>query len=300
MSGKQDAILIGPCVGELWWEFFRFAPYCFYWILVNNKRHLPMIVFTRPDRFDIYGKDASILVPLRIEGDGTRYVQNCFRMDGLPYEHYKYLVKTFRDKYSQKYNIVKHFYPDIDKKQFLNKEQFPTKLRNFVYNPRLQNKVELDKYIDNSNPVVVIAPRYRKVLSRNWPYWQDLYDLIANSNLMDKYNFVICGKDPDYIPDKYSRFYDLNYIEPVDGISLIGLTIELFNRAKLTIGSQSGIPNISLLMRVPVIMWGHQKHYHTVNYNIRKTRVNFIDDPKYDCNPEIIFETLKRELEDLK
>jgi hypothetical protein len=299
MNGKEDAILIGPCLGELWWEFFRFAPYCFHWIVSNNKRNIKTIVFTRPDRFDIYGKQASTLVPLRIEGDGKEYIQNCFRLDNFSTDKYEYLINTFRNKYSERFNIVKHLYPDISKKNFLNKEQFPTNSRNFVYVPRSQNERSLNQYIDSVNPIVVIASRYRKFMPRNWPYWQDLYDMIADSELMEKYSFVICGKDPDYVPDSKGRFYDLNYIEQNDNISLIGLTIELFKRAKLTIGSQSGIPNISLLMKVPVIMWGHQRQYHTVNYNITKTKVTFIDDQKYNCEPEIVFNTLKKEMEEL-
>jgi len=110
-----------------------------------------------------------------------------------------------------------------------------------------------------------------------------------NEILMKKYNFVIVGKNPDYIPDNQNRFFDINTIEQNINTSTIGLTIECLKKSVLTIGSQSAIPNISLLFGVHALEWGHQKHLHTVVYNIRRTKVTFLDDHKYQIKPEIIY-----------
>ena len=42
-------------------------------------------------------------------------------------------------------------------------------------------------------------------------------------------------------------------------------------------------------MKVPALEWGHQKHAHCVQYNIKKTPVTFLEDFKYNISPEIIF-----------
>jgi hypothetical protein len=55
-------------------------------------------------------------------------------------------------------------------------------------------------------------------------------------------------------------------------------------------GSQSAIPNISLLFGIRALEWGHQKHLHTVTYNVRKTKVTFLDDPKYNISPKLVYD----------
>ena len=163
----------------------------------------------------------------------------------------------------------------------------------FKYSPRNENKKLIDDKIITDKKIVVLAPRYRKGMKRNWAYWQELYDMIySNKNLINKYEFVICGKYPDCIPDKYYRFLDINNFPKTKDTSLIGLTIEIMKKAYYTIGSQSGIPNISLLFNVPALEWGHQKRLHTIDYNIHKTKVTFLEDMKYCLKPEIIYKEI--------
>ena len=62
------------------------------------------IIYTREERFDLYGKCASILVPLKIEGDYEGLKQpNCFRLNGLKPPHYEEVAKKFKAKYHIKY-----------------------------------------------------------------------------------------------------------------------------------------------------------------------------------------------------
>jgi len=284
---KNKAILVGPCIGEMYWEFARFAPYVI-WKKVNQYPDIRFIVLTRPEMFDVYTRCASIFVPLNIPGDGTLYKPNCFALDNFPKEAYDFIVKSFKDHYSEQNEIIEHIRPDISKKQFANKNQFPKDKLLFDYKTRPDNFKIVEQYLD-SRPIVVLAPRYRVGMKRNWPHWQSLYNMISeNKELCTKYNFIICGKKPDYVPDKYNRFCDINSITN-NKTSLIGITIEIIKQAKLTIGSQSAIPNISLLFKVPVLEWGHQKYLHTIEYNPFKTKVTFIEDMDYKVNPEKIY-----------
>ena len=284
--GKQKVILVGPFVGELYWEFFRFAPYVF----KQNSKNYPLVVLTRPDRYDIYGDRVIEFIPLDIKGDSIKRFGECFKMIGLDIVDYDKITKTFHDQMEMKYKIVDHFVPPFKKPQYLDKDYYPLNHRLFEYKTREDNVNLVNNFFKKNNkPIVVLAPRYRKNFKRNWPYWQEFYDKICDTKWNDKIDFVICGKENEYVPDVKNRFKDINQIEQTNDSSLFGLMLEIIKRSCLTIGSQSAIPNISLLFKVPVIEWGNQKHLHTVSYNIHRTPVRFFDSPKFDIDIHKVF-----------
>ena len=281
---NQKALLSGFCSGELWWEFERFAPHVFWKKkkLQEKYEDVILICLTRPDRFDIYGKHADILVPLVIEGDETIYKQDCFRLANFPNEKYEEIIRNFRVYYETGYDIKEHIYPKLSQKQFANKYQFARDQKLYEFIPRYENKLLLDEYLKTDKPIVTVAARFRDKIGRNWKYWQEFYDTVfSNKYLMRTFSFVTCGKNPNCVPDKQDRFYDINKIKLRENSSTIGLAIELIRRSVLTVGSQSGLPNISLLLGTEVLEWGHQKNLHVVRYNVRKTPVTFIEDMDY-------------------
>jgi hypothetical protein len=291
----KDAILFGPFLGELYWEFGRFVPH-FIWKRKKQYKNkdVEFIVLTKPENFDMYGRYANILVPLRLKNNDT-YKPNCFRMDNLKEIDYFSIINTFKNQFKNRYNILETIYPDISKNQYSNKNQFTKDKMIYEYKPRLSNYELVNKYLTNDKPVIVLAPRYREGLKRNWPYWNDFYDLIIeNEDLFNKYNFIICGRSPDYVPDNRNRFLDINFMNQNMNTSLIGLTMEFMKKSILTIGSQSAIPNISLLFGVHALEWGHQKQLHTINYNIRRTKVTFIEDMKYKISPKEVYKEMIR------
>ena len=146
-------------------------------------------------------------------------------------------------------------------------------------------------------PLVTLAPRFRNQgKKRNWPYWLQLYDLISTDDYLQKYNFILCGRSPEYIPDPQKRFFDVNDIPIQENTSLVGYTIEVLRRSILTVGSQSGIPNFSNLIRTPTLQWGHEQHAHATKYNVKKTPTQFLLDKKYTLPPETIIREMKRTL----
>ncbi len=300
---KSDAVLFGPCVGELYWEAGRFVPH-FIWKKRKQfeaSKEVKFVVFTRPERFDLYGLYSDILVPLRLESDGTKYIPNCFRLDHFPQEYFDELVRQFRVAYSNRFNILEHIYPIVDKYKFQMKYQFQRKQMDYSYCPRKENFNLLEKHIPKDDkPWVALAPRYRNGLRRNWKNWQKFYDLVYDSNLFGSFNFIIVGKCPDYTPDEKGRFFDINKIPMNSESSTIGLTVEVLKKSILTVGSQSGIPNISLLVGTPALEFGHQKRFHTLDYNVRRTRVEFIEDSKYILPPEILLHEMEKMLKKLR
>ena len=292
-----NALLTGFCGGELYWEIGRFAPYIFWKKRELQKKNedLILVCLTRKDRLDIYGQNAEILVPIEIEGDEVEYRQDCLRLKDFPKEKYDLIQNNFRLYYESSFNIVDHLYPNTNRRQFDNKWQFPRKQALYDYLPRSENKLLLNNYVQTEKPIVTLAPRFRHKMVRNWGGWQTLYEAISsNKYLMDSFTFVICGKEPNYVPDKKGRFYDINKITVGENSSTIGLTIELLKRSILTVGSQSAIPNISLLLGIESLQWGDQKHQHTIDYNVKKTPVTFIIDENFSISAGRILETMTK------
>jgi len=287
---------VGPFVGELYWEYFRFAPYVF----KKNPKNYPLVVLTRPDRYDIYGERAIEFSPLTIKGDSIKRFGECFRMMGLTGDDYLRISTAFRKEMEKKYRIIDHIIPPIAKPDYLNKDYFPIKDRLFEYIPRDKNVDIIDNFLkDVTKPIVIIAPRYRKNFKRNWPYWQQFYDKIYDTKWNEKFEFIICGKEHEYVPDDKFRFKDLSFIKEQDGMSLFGLLLEIMKRSELTVGSQSAIPNISLMNKVPVIQWGNQRKLHTVTYNIHKTPVRFFDSPNFDIDINKVFNAMIIQLNEI-
>lgn len=296
---KDKAILFGPCIGEFFWELFRIAPMLPYFRTKKYKKNkITYIILTREERFDLYGRMANILVPLHIPDDYKKMWPNCHRLMGFPLKDYQKLRKIFYDKYSKRFNIVKHIYPDISKAQYCNKNQYPRTEMLYEWFPRQRNIELVNEYLPTDKPLVVISPRYRGDLKRNWPHWKTFLNMVADDTyLMKHFNFILCGKEGEYIPDKQKRFLDLNDIELDANSSLAGILLATMSKAFFTVGSQSAIPNISLLYGVEALEFGNQRVLHTKTYNVKNTPVTFIDDPRFKIEPKNIFKRFKKLLQ---
>ena len=290
-----DVILMGPFIGELGWEAMRFAPMLPYMKFKKYKgKDIKYIIYTRPDRFDLYGTFPDILVPLRIDGDGKKFLGNCYRLNNFPLDQYHRLASKFEKTYKKRFNVVKHIFPKIDGKKFSNKSQYSKSEMSFKYSPRKDNYQIVDKFVPKDKPLVVLAPRYRIGFQRNWKYWNEFYDMLSDHSLRSAFNFIICGKEGEYFPDKKDRFLDLTKIPLTENSSLVGILMVILERTFFTCGSQSAIPNMSLLYGVQVLSWGHQKRYHTVDYNIMHTPITFIEDMRYKLDPKVVLKTLNK------
>jgi hypothetical protein len=294
----EDAVLFGPCVGEMYWEAGRFAPMLpFYKIKKYKNKNPKFIILTREERFDLYGKYADILVPLRINGDYKNRQPECFRLIGYPKSKVELQAKNFLEAYKKRFNILEHIYPNVAKGSFVNKNQFSQKNMLFKYKPRAENYEIVNEYfpVNGGRPYVIISPRYRKGFQRNWPHWIQFYDtLYKDKELMDSFHFILCGKEGEYIPDPKHRFYDMNDMTVGKKSSLIGLLLVIMENAIFTFGSQSAIPNISLLYNVEVLEFGCQRSLHTNTYNIKKTPITFIDDKKYNIEVPKIYNNFRK------
>jgi len=299
---KPSAILMGPFVGEFYWEGGRFAPMLpFMKFKEFKKQDHKYIILTREERFDLYGRYADILVPLRIEGDYVDKFPECFRLQNYSDKDYDKLATKFRSKYEEEFQIVKHLYPSVAKKRYLDKNQYLNSKMLFQFAPRQQNYDLVNSYLpQDEKPLVVLAPRFRVGFKRNWSNWLLFYDILASSKLNEEFRFIICGKKNEYQPDPKKRFLDINDIPLGEKSSLAGFLLVILEKAFFTFGSQSSIPNFSLLYKVNVLEFGCQKTLHTATYNVTKTPITFIENPKYDLAAQDAFAHLEKLLKEKK
>ena len=179
MAKKEDAVLMGPFVGEFYWEAGRFAPILPFFIQKKYRgRKIKYIILTREERFDLYGQFADIMVPLRIVGDYEDKMPECFRLINFSNKDYNKLAARFKQKYSERFNVVEQIYPKVEKPHYLNKNQFRRDQYVYKYRPRQANHDVIDRYVPNDKPLDVLGSRFRKGFKRNWNRWQDFYNLL--------------------------------------------------------------------------------------------------------------------------
>jgi hypothetical protein len=261
---------------------------------IYKNKDVTYIVLTREERFDLYGKYADILVPLRIPGDYENKSPECFRLRGLNLLGYEELINQFKNKYKNRYNIIKHVYPNIKKPDFQFKNQFKQNQMLYKFAPRSMNYNLVKSYLPNDKPLVVFAPRFRKGFKRNWKHWPAFYERVSkDKQLLKDFHFIICGKEGEYLPDPKHRFLDMNDIKLEGGASLVGLLLVILENSFFTFGSQSAIPNISLLYEVDVLEFGCQKSLHTRTYNVKNSPITFIENRSYNIDPGEMHKKMK-------
>jgi hypothetical protein len=222
---KSKAILVGPFVGELHWEFFHFAPHVIH--LKKNNPGVKIIVLTRISRFDLYGQYADIVVPLRLKND-KELQRNAYKLMGYDEENYYSIAKYFKEKFKKKYKIIKHVYPDISLWRYKVKWQFHRNEMNYEFKPR-------EKNID-------IA---RRVMGRN---------NAINDDLSTETHLLLDGVIPSF--DLFARI--TNFVNDVDN-STLGSLIESIRLCDFVVGDiKFEISHLALLLGIPLIHVGKE------------------------------------------
>lgn len=220
---RNKVFLVGPFIGELSWEFYRFAPY-----IIHLKKENPtkkIIVFTRPSRFDLYGVYADILVPLKLIND-DREKQIGFTIEGFTGTSYSLLSKAFTTKYRKRFKVIDHIHPDISRFYYKLKWQYPRSLMDYDFKPRIANSKYVEKYSDR----IV--------------FYNDLNE--RDSSCLKEYDVQFS-----------SVFFEETTLTQQDGhnITYLGCLIELIRKCKFVVSSfDSYIAHLSLLLKTPVII----------------------------------------------
>jgi len=289
---ENDKIAFGPFIGELGWELYRWCGFV-RWVK-NTYYDKKIYAITRSERIDLYSNNVDDIIPFDIDGDYHKYRPNMYRLDYFSPSDFKNLFKIITDVIDNDIHIIKTINTP-------NRNIFDFDKMDFNFKPRANNKgiiyniLNKKKYI-NKIPIV-ISPRHRidleKGKERNWreDYWNDLFELIEKS---EKFICFIPGLSGSILkPDESLESFIIleDYLFPQHETSLIGLTIEAIKASKLTIGQQSAIPILSNYLKIPTLMWGHEKHRHLVLENPFKTQCDFYEEKtlSYKTDYRVIF-----------
>lgn len=210
------AYLFGPFVGELSWELYRFAPYAIH--LKKTKPKKKLVVFTRPERFDLYGRYADIFVPLNLKNNEG---QDCFGVRSVSLESYETLARVLYEKYKDKFSITSQIYPNIDGVFRKIKWQFPRSRMDYDFKPREKNVEIINELVGERKDYLFV-------------------DSCCEYG-GDSLNF---SEIRDEINSRVDNIYSTE----------IGCVIELISRASAVIGNlQSPYSHLTLLLKKPLI-----------------------------------------------
>ena len=221
---KARAILFGPFVGELDWEFFRFVPHAIY--LKKKEPGLRIIVLTRESRFDLYGQHADILLPLRIKNDDSME-RDCFKLLGYGEEYYNTIAKYFRIKFKKRFNIIDHKCPDVRLWRYKVKWQYPRHEMDYDFKPREAN-----------------IPVGEKAVG-------------THIGMLDCHATDL-RTDNDDIIDSVDLVEEINK-NTTDKCTMLGCLIEALKRCQYIIGDiNSDVSHLGLLLGIPLIHVGKE------------------------------------------
>lgn len=266
----KKTYLFGPFVGELSWEMFAFAPYAIY---LRRRENANIIVFSRSDRFDLYGAYANTLVPLSL--NGNKEDQDCFTLKGLQFYDYKMLADIFFNKYNEKLTIKEHIYPEIRDFRYRLKWQLPRYKMDYDFRPRMENNEVIGNLINGKRCIFVDLswldnPNARAVI----------LDQVTDSLNSHDYSIMVHGME---LKRETNNVVSLDQLQIEKNCSLLGYIISSLRKSAICIGNLSSeASHMAILLDVPLVTISESKNQDEINLmNPKRTNifhVNFHND----------------------
>jgi len=259
----KELLLCGPFVGSLSHEYKFFSSHVMW--LKMNRPDLKLAVFTRPERFDLYGEYANYLIPLRIENDKEKD-QIFYKSKIIHIDDYELMIKKIYLMYSKRFDTIHHIYPNI--KNFFYKVKYQFQRNQVLYDlqPRKENILVVNNLLKNKSPILIILPKnnqelfgeINKIIQKNTNllFMQSQFNqrdkpVLSQNKLINNYLFIT---DCD-LSEKF--YYNINNLKIIENeTSTIGYLIEIIKKSKFVIAPKGDITNLSLLLKIPTIIIG--------------------------------------------
>jgi len=265
------ANLFGPFVGSMSWEVYNFAPYAIH--LKKENPATQLIVYTRPDRFDLYGSYADTLIPLRIKNDNKSY-HNKFSLKGLNQNNYDKMIRMVNRKYKPYRDIENHFYPNIPGNNYEVRWQFPRDKMDYNFKPRQSNETFLNKLIGDDKVIFIdLSGFYLE---------ESFYFLTKLDKLLDKKTCFVC-----YNPDNVDcellfssrKIINLHKYNHNENTSILGCSIIAIKKAVMTVAiNLSEISHLSLLLNKKLYLCRDYDPEFVKLINPKNTEIDLVDD----------------------
>ena len=131
----SQTYLFGPFIGDVRYELNYFVGHAIYLRKQNPANKI--MVLTRREHFDLYGKYATMLLPLPLSEELITDGFDCTNMRPLAFDE---ILKKLQMKFRNKTKIHDHFYPKLG--TFIKKVKwyYPRDEIDFDFKPRPKNK----------------------------------------------------------------------------------------------------------------------------------------------------------------
>jgi len=279
------ANIFGPFVGSISWEMYSFAPYA-----INMKKEDPstqLIVYTRPDRFDLYGTYADVLIPLRIKNDNVKF-HHKFMLKGLDISNYEKMAHMVNRKYKPYRDIQNHIYPNIKDDNHSIRWQFPRELMDYNFSPRKSNKNMIDKLLNGSKMIFIDLSNF---------YMEEAFYFLTKLDLtLTKDVMFLCYNPHDVdcsVLFSSRKIVDLSKFDHGESTSTIGCSIEAIKQSIMTVSMNlSEISHLSLLLKKQLFLCRPYDQEFVKTINPYKTSIQLVDDlyaNKFKEKPEESF-----------
>ncbi len=126
--------LFGPFVGETIYELNYFVGHAIYLRKLNPQNKI--IVLTRKENFDLYGRYATTLLPLPLDKE---LVPRRFGCENMRANLFDEIVKKFQVKYHKQIKVHDHFFPKINTYLKDLRWYYPRAEVDFDFKPRPKN-----------------------------------------------------------------------------------------------------------------------------------------------------------------
>lgn len=223
--------LFGPFIGETIYELNYFVGHAIYLRKQNPKNKI--IVLTRKENFDLYGKYATTFLSLPLSKD---LIPHKFDCENIKVNLYDEITRRFSQKYINEIRIHDHFYPKIMTQLKDIKWYYPRDQINFDFKPRVGNQ-------DIANDIT------------------NKYENIVISMFNDTFK-----KYEDYCIFPGSYIFSTLNIDKRNDISLLGIMIELIRLSKYVYADiDSVVGRLAMLLCKPLITKRDSLDVHDLN-----------------------------------
>ena len=269
MENKRSLLIYD--IGELGWSL-PLAAHVNY--LLVNKIEEDIVVCTYRPRYVLYNGlkvklieiPGDLLIQQRhLSRDGTHLYdgKKKFQIDNNT------IYRLLSEHFGNQYTIYKKY------GQFFGERIF------YSFTPS-DRMIDFANRIIGNKKVILVFPRVRpfKFGERNAPedFYISLCKKICNE-FEDKIIISLGSIKESYHLEKhinYENFLDLTLLEDKDKLDLL-IAFCTHHYAEYAIGTQSSLPKISLLCKVPTFMIGDERKRHTEYDNWFSTEVGFFD-----------------------
>jgi hypothetical protein len=197
--------LFGPFVGETIYELNYFVGHAIYLRKQNPKNKI--IVFTRKENFDLYGKYATTFLPLQLDED---LVPEKFSCKNMRPHFYDELTRRFSQKYKNQIKICDHFYPMVMTQLKNNKWYYPRDQIDFDFKPRSENKILVDDITINYENIILSM--FNDTLRKFEKYFVFPVSYITKLNLEKRGDISSLGLIIEMIKNSKYVYADIDHV----------------------------------------------------------------------------------------